>query len=126
MAELVDPRMLVPRVARLLSANRYRFPHETQLHDLIGQVLDQAGYAFEREVPLDGKNRLDFLVAGAVAIEVKCDGSFAEAVRQVDRYAALDLVGGVVLATTERWGAGNVGPLRNKPFAMARLRRQGL
>jgi hypothetical protein len=99
-----------------------------KLHEAIAEVLDQAGISFEREHILDAKNRADFWLDGLV-IEVKVDGTLAEALRQVDRYIHLPQVTGVLLASTQRWAEA---PLKDRPawggkaFQMVRLGRQAL
>jgi hypothetical protein len=117
--------MHVERLARLLGGFSYRYASEVQLHERLEEVLQGEGMPFEREY------RTDFFLDGIV-IEVKVDGSLSEAIRQVDRYLGLDVVRGVLLASTSRWAEA---PLRadirtkgwrGKPFAMARLRRQAL
>jgi hypothetical protein len=123
--------MHVERLARLLGGFSYRYASEVQLHERLEEVLQGEGMPFEREYRIDDKNRADFFLDGIV-IEVKVDGSLSEAIRQVDRYLGLDVVRGVLLASTSRWAEA---PLRadirtkgwrGKPFAMARLRRQAL
>lgn len=116
-------------LARSLGSYSYRYAHEPQLHDRLAEVLTAQPVAFERERSIDAKNRLDFLVAGGIALEVKVDGSLAQALRQIDRYAALDDVAAVLLATTQRWGDGcvsNRATFHGKPFKMVRLRRQAV
>ena len=121
-------QMPLQKLSRLLGSYSYRYGSEIQLHESLGQVLAAAGYEFERERILDKKNRADFWLGGIV-IEVKVDGSLAEALRQVDRYIGLDQVTGVILASTERWAeqALKARPAwKGKPFNMTRLRRQAL
>lgn len=120
--------MRLRQVEGLLTTYAYRYGSEVQLHERMAQVLDAAGIPYEREKPLDAKNRADFWLDGLV-IEVKVDGSLDQALAQVGRYIALPDVAGVLLACTRHWAAA---PMRNrptfhgKPFAMAYLRRQAL
>lgn len=119
------------RLAVLLGGYAYRFGSEVQLHEGIAEVLTVAGIAFEREVVADARNRMDFLVQGGLAIEVKVDGSFSQAITQVNRYCGLDGVHGVLLAATPRWAADRLGPpasgaFHGKPVEMAWLRRKAL
>ncbi|MFP7833110.1 hypothetical protein [Marisediminicola sp. LYQ134] len=64
-----------------------------------------ASYRVAREVRLsDGKSRIDLMVTGIllpnVGIEVKIDGSLSSVIRQLDRYAACDEIGELILVTT--------------------------
>ncbi|MGZ1522251.1 hypothetical protein [Xanthomonas citri] len=115
-------------IARLLSGVRYRYGSEVQLHEVMGQLLAGAGYAFEREYRLDARNRADFWLDGLV-VEVKVDGSTGDALRQVGRYIELPQVCAVLLAATPIWASTPL-PKRpawgGKPFAMTRLQRQAL
>lgn len=125
-----DPtvHMHLSNLARALGSFLYRYGNEVQLHEALAKVMDQANLTYQRERILDAKNRADFWLAGIV-VEVKVDGSLAEALRQVDRYIHLPHVTGVLLASTQRWASS---PLKSrpewggKPFKMIRLGRQAL
>lgn len=118
------------RLAVLLGGFAYRYANEIQLHEGIASVLTAEGIAFEREVVVDPKNRMDFLVEGGLAIEVKVDGSFSQAISQVSRYSALDTIHGVLLAATPQWARQALpmapGAFHGKPIEMAWLRRRSL
>ena len=83
-----------------LSSCRFRFSHEQELVLGIAEALDIAGIYYEREVRLSKADRLDFLTADGTCIEVKVDGSFAEAARQVYRYSMLDRVLAIIVVTS--------------------------
>lgn len=111
-----------------LAAYSYRYGSEVQLHERLGEVLTAAGISYQREFVLDPKNRADFWIDGVV-VEVKVDGSLAEAARQVGRYIGLEQVSGVLLASTKPWARTplQVKPkFGGKPFEMVYLRRQSL
>jgi hypothetical protein len=118
-------------IAGALGNYAYRFGNELQLHDRLAEVLAEHGYSFEREYVLDAKNRCDFWIAGGLAIEVKVDGGFSQAMRQaIGRYIALPQVRGVLIASTERW-ARKVSMVdrprwAGKPAHVVHLRRQAL
>lgn len=123
-----EPRQVIATLARILSGYAYRFSSEVHLHDAIDATLTANGWAFEREVSGDASNRFDFWCAGIV-IEIKVDGSLSQALRQVDRYAALDGVHGVLLAATPAWArSASTAPceLQGTPIAIAHLSRQSL
>lgn len=129
LAEMSAPLQL-RRLAVLLAGYAYRYGSETQLHEGIASVLTAEGIPFEHEVAVDARNRMDFLVNGVLAIEIKVDGSFAHAIAQVSRYSALDTVHGVLLAATPQWARQTIvrapGAFHGKPIAMAWLRRKAL
>lgn len=121
-ADLMTFRRLV------VSLSRYSFRHgdEIQLHRAIAEVLKGEGFAFEREVVGSPSDRFDFLVEPRIVIEAKVDKSLPDALRQIDRYAALPGVDAVVLVTTRLWGVSDAFPssLRGKPVAMVKLKGQ--
>jgi hypothetical protein len=87
-------------VDRLIRSHRFRYTDEDQLQVGITAVLEEAGLAPEREVRLSARDRVDIMV-GAVAIEVKVDGSAASALEQLQRYAKHDRVEALVLVTSQ-------------------------
>lgn len=123
-----EQRLIFNAIASHLASYAYRYSNEARLHENLGKVLTHHGFAFEHERVLDARNRADFWLDGIV-IEVKVDGSMADALRQVGRYINLPDVQGVILAATPRWGASPLvdKPVwQNKPFQMIRLARQSL
>lgn len=79
-----------------------RLPSATELalQDAIAEAFAAAGIAFEREVCLTDKDRIDFIVEGRVGIEVKIEGGLSEVTRQLHRYAQCDRLESLVLVTT--------------------------
>jgi len=76
-----------------------RFPAEIEEALLLGE------YAAEQEHALDEYNRVDFMLPAGIAILVKLNGSRAEVLRQVGRYAQFPQVAAILLITTqpEHW-----------------------
>jgi hypothetical protein len=129
LAEHIPLRALIT----LLEDYSYRYSSEVRLHESLSQVLSDAGFDHVREHRLDEKNRADFWLPqgedGGIVIEVKVDGSLAEAYRQVARYIDLPQVRGVLLASTVRWAAEVIQDRphwKGKAFGIAYLRRQAL
>lgn len=83
-----------------LARFRFNFTSEVMLQDGLEQVLSQAGVPVEREFLLDKRSRLDFMLPGGLVIEVKVDGSRADVLRQLSRYAQSPAVSGLLLVTT--------------------------
>lgn len=87
-------------VADLLSTANLVYVSEDELQAAIQRFLDENDVYPEREVRLsDGVSRID-LLAGAVGIEVKIEGSWASVVRQLTRYAKCPEIHSLVLVTS--------------------------
>lgn len=114
-------------VRSLLGQYAFRYSSEVQLHERIADVLSDAGLSFQREVDLDDKNRADFVVDGGIVIEVKVDGDLGSAIAQCMRYASLDGVQGVLLASACGWARGLPEYVRaSNPIQVVHLKRQAL
>lgn len=81
---------------------RKRLPSipETALQDAIAACLTAASIPFEREVRLNAADRIDFVVAGELGLEVKVDGGLSEVTRQIHRYAQVESLSELLLVTT--------------------------
>lgn len=77
---------LAAMLARELRYRRSALSQETRIHDAIADALRSLGWVFEREHRLDKASRLDFLVSGDIAIEVKKGTAGVAELRQVGRY----------------------------------------
>lgn len=91
--------MEISDVADIFAAARFNFGNEEQLQLGLTEALRAAGHAVEREVRLDGQNRIDLLV-GTIGVEVKVAGKPDDVLAQVTRYCHSDLIEGLVLVTT--------------------------
>lgn len=87
-------------VRQALVAYRFACNSETDLQEAVASVLREAGVPFDREYRLGPRDRVDFLIDGSVAVELKIDGSFSEVLRQLHRYSEHDTVKALVLVTT--------------------------
>jgi hypothetical protein len=105
----------VEQLASILGRHRYNFTNEAELQEGVAEVLTGAGVAFEREVRITDRDRLDFLV-GAVAVEVKIQGGAAPLIRQLGRYAALDRVEQLFVVTSRTLLARMPKHLNGKPI----------
>lgn len=89
----------VEYIVYVLRHTRFAAPNdETKVHERIAQALEATGYAFEHEVRLGPRDRIDFLI-GSVGIEVKIDGSATEVTRQLLRYAEHATIADLILVT---------------------------
>ena len=115
-----DLEAQVAQIAAAISANRYRYNQETQLHEAIEQVLAEAEIAAVREAHLTSAERIDFL-AGRVGIEVKIAGRAPDVQRQLRRYAASPDIGALVLVTTRARHRGMPREISGKPVRVVWL-----
>ena len=91
----------VAAITAAVSAWRYTYLDEHYLQAGLAAALNAAAIAYQREVVLGPRDRIDFL-AGTVGIEVKVAGSPARVAAQLLRYAHSDRVDALVLITTRR------------------------
>lgn len=94
------PRERLGTLARILGARRFTFATEKQLQDALEAVLRAEHVEFYREVPVGPRDRIDFLTAEGIGLEVKVDGSLSEVTRQLHRYAQSVDVMGLLLVTS--------------------------
>jgi hypothetical protein len=80
---------------------RYRLPlsDEKALQAKMAEMFGIEHVAFQREVRLDDKDIVDFMVGEGCAVEVKIGGSRRAIFRQVERYCQHEKVREIVLAT---------------------------
>lgn len=111
----------------LLQRHRLPLSDEKALQAEMANVFEGAGLHFKREVRLDTRDIVDFMIDGfllddpGIAIEVKIGGSRRAIYRQLERYAAHKVVGSIVLATNV---AMALPPeINGKPTAIAALGR---
>lgn len=83
-------------------------------------VFAKAGLDFVREARLDARNRPDFMV-GKIAIEVKTKGTFADFLRQAQRYVELGQVDVLIVVGTPKWMPMVPPMLNGKPVFTVRL-----
>lgn len=107
-------------ICKVFSAYRYNFQDEISLQDGMAIALERSEIAFEREVRLDARNRPDFMI-GSVAVEVKIKGTFAEFLRQANRYLALEQISALIVVGTPKWMPAVPVTLLGKPIYTVRL-----
>lgn len=90
------------RAIGILERHTWRFSSELELHSAIAERLTEHQIPFAQEVELGGGNRIDFLIAGDVGIEVKTQGSPAAVARQLIGYAQSGRLGWLLLASSRR------------------------
>lgn len=97
---------------------------ETSLHELVADALAGAGVAFEREVRLGPRERIDFLAEGGVGIECKKGKPNGPSLlRQITRYAAHERVVSIVVVTAWERHVRVPGEILGKPATVVGLNR---
>ncbi len=106
--EQIKNEVFLDLLTHLLGKVRFNFTNEDELQNGIRDLLERNNYRYEREVVLSGTDRIDFMVSGfertdfnaGVGIEVKVDGSRADVIRQLHRYAQQERVKALILVTS--------------------------
>jgi hypothetical protein len=108
-------------ICQLIHAAKFRFASEYDLQAGIAKLLTDEGVAFEREVRINKKDRLDFLISGGIALEVKVDGALSSVTRQLFRYAGQPEVTHLVLVTTRAMHRQIPQTIHGKPLYIVHL-----
>jgi hypothetical protein len=110
------------QVVTILERAPLTFVHEDGLQAGLAAALAAAGEPARREVVLsDGRSRIDLLTDAGVGIEVKIDGSWANVVRQLIRYAKCPEISELVLVTTRAKHHHVPDTLEGKPVHLLSL-----
>jgi len=104
-------------VLQALAGKRFIESDEASFQNGIALAFESAGIAFQREVRLSERDRVDFLV-GRIAVEAKIDGSLSQVTRQLHRYAQSELIDELVLVTTRLRHARMPDRMNGKPVAV--------
>lgn len=115
------PRILISRIVRIIESTKVNVTTERFAHDAIADVLIKDGLDVQREVVLSPKDRIDIMVDG-IGVEVKTAHSRRQIHAQLVRYAKLDLITGMVLATGVAFPS-HIREANGKPFRCASLAR---
>lgn len=114
-------------LAALLRGFRFRYADEDQLQEGLADAIRSVGAEVEREVRLDdGRSRLDHLVEGRIAIEVKIGGPAKRLEAQIRRYLRDDRVEGIVVVSVNPRLADLPAEIEGKPVEVVNIAAQGL
>ena len=86
-------------LTRQMRSLRLPVTTELALQDALEEWLTAAGMPFEREVQMGPKDRIDFMVAGNIGIEVKTRYPRRQIYRQLERYCEGKRLHGLILVT---------------------------
>lgn len=87
-------------ISAALRGARFRYADEDELQRGVALAFEAAGITHQREVRLDARDRLDFLVrigAARIVVEVKIEGTRNALLAQVIRYGSRDDVDAIVI-----------------------------
>ncbi len=121
MTGAIAPEVTIQSLLAVLERVRFRYTCETELQDGVAQALANAGLPYAREKSLSSRDRPDFLVDGHIAVEIKIQGTFAQAVRQVNRYAEHQDVKTILLLGSPHWLVTVPPVIGGKPVYAFRL-----
>lgn len=106
----------------LLSTVRFSFSSEDELQRGIAEVLGRNAIAHQREHRLSSVDRIDFFLPDdGIGIEVKCDGSTADLVRQVNRYVQHDDVRALLVVASRIRLANMPEQINGKPVRVVTI-----
>lgn len=91
--------MIVAEFVRDVRRGRFRLGTEALLQEDFEAFLDSRGIPFKREFILGPGERVDFMVDGHCAVELKLRCAPRTIYRQLQRYAAHDAVHNIVLVS---------------------------
>lgn len=113
--------MTARELGELIGGHKFRYANEADVQAAIAGLLIDAELDHDGEVPLNDRDRIDFLV-GDVGVEVKIKGSPSAVLAQLTRYAESPRIAGLVLVTDRMQVASLVGPaILGKPIHVVRL-----
>ena len=98
--------MKAEEIKLLLARCRFRHTSEEDLQEALGRLFSTSGVPFEREVRLNPRDRIDFLLEGGIGLEVKIKGSAASTASQMRRYSASERVTALILVTDRVQASG--------------------
>lgn len=109
------------RLGTLIRSIRPRSHREADLQVQIELRLKEHEIEFEREVALSDADRIDFLVAGGMGVEVKVAGSLSDLTRQLHRYALSYRVTRLMVVSTLLRHGALPASLNHKPIEFVHL-----
>lgn len=116
--------MTAAELAEFLGYRRFRMGHETLLQEDVQTALKAVGAEFEREKVLGPGERVDFLVDGHIALELKIRANRKRIFRQLERYATYSQIDAIVLLTASAMGLPAL--IGDKPAYFVHLGRSSL
>jgi len=114
----------VDEVELLLTSLGGAYQDEYALQDHIAKLLSANNSVFTREYIMGPRDRIDFMLANGMGIEVKVAGPIGSLNRQLLRYAQYDYIKRLVVVTTKRTHLPNmlrkIGDIQVTPIIVSR------
>ena len=92
--------MTAEQIVTEIYRHKFHYRDEKELQKGISILLSQLGLEFYPEVPLSRLDRIDFLVADGIGIEVKINSPLTPVIRQLWRYSECPEIQALILVTT--------------------------
>lgn len=108
-------------ILEVLRSARFRWTNEEDVQIGIAELLNGVGVEFKREARLGVRDRIDFLAAEGVGIEVKVAGTVSDLGMQALRYVAHERVKALVVVTTRARHTFLPPTLQGKPVHVVHL-----
>lgn len=113
---------MIERVIAALSGARFSCTSEAELQAAVGKLLAQEGIGHAREVRLSARDRVDFMVDGGIALELKVKTTGTALMRQLLRYAEHKDVTSIVVGSTTHHALLLPETANGKPIHAVHLR----
>lgn len=99
---IIDPPFLI----RVMTGKRLNLESEKQTQQQLYVLLNKfiPTHLIKKEYELDKINRIDFMIAAGIGIEVKLKQGKRKIFKQVERYCAFDDVKSLILVTNTSIG----------------------
>jgi hypothetical protein len=91
---------VIDQTITALRSRRFTCADEAELQSAVAAALSSAGLGYTREARLSARDRVDFMIDGGIALELKVRTDGKELLRQVLRYAEHDAVKAILIAGT--------------------------
>jgi hypothetical protein len=115
------PSMLARRIATIIAGAKVNLTSEGTAHRSILDALARADIEHKSEARLSDAERIDVL-CGSVGVEIKVGHPRRAIWKQLQRYAALEQIDALVLATGTAWPA-SIKDVDGVPLVVANLSR---
>jgi hypothetical protein len=112
---------LMTQVTDALGSVRFTCRDEAELQSAVAAVLDVARLPYQREVRLSARDRVDFMVGGELALELKVNTNQKSVLAQVLRYASHEQVRALVIGSTTHRALGIPTEAYGKPVRVVHL-----
>jgi hypothetical protein len=108
-------------VIAALSNARFTCQDETEFQEGVAGVLDKHHIGYQREVRLSARDRVDFMIDGGIALELKVKTDGKSLLTQMLRYASHPSVKELIAASATHHALGLPDTVNDKPLHRVQL-----